>query len=222
MKILTGFLVSILSFVLISDFAWADTPSTHGMLLFGKNPIYLSHLPMFHSPHDYQVILKISLAPIEKDSNLDTFLQEYQNSKNYFTVVPERMDLTKVIDGSKKQFSVTLFEGHFERGGRSIGKAIAVIEKIIFAMKLSPHMPKQNRYLFLGEKDDFYVIHLIESQPSYDAVYAVATPEVPIAERTILIANSSWILDPGKQSAAFNDSDIQLSKTIYTEESDLR
>lgn len=29
--------------------------SVHGMLIFGKEKIYASHLPMFHPPHDYQV-----------------------------------------------------------------------------------------------------------------------------------------------------------------------
>jgi hypothetical protein len=33
------------------------TFGTHGMLLFGEETLYLSHLPMFMSPHNFQVIL---------------------------------------------------------------------------------------------------------------------------------------------------------------------
>mgnify|MGYP003693773227 CR=1 FL=1 len=37
------------------------TFGTHGMLLFGDETLYLSHLPMFMSPHNFQVILAVTL-----------------------------------------------------------------------------------------------------------------------------------------------------------------
>ena len=37
------------------------TFGTHGMLLFGEETLYLSHLPMFMSPHNFQVILAVTL-----------------------------------------------------------------------------------------------------------------------------------------------------------------
>lgn len=40
------------------------THGTHGMALFGgKDALYTSHLPMFHAPHDYQLVLQVSGAP---------------------------------------------------------------------------------------------------------------------------------------------------------------
>jgi hypothetical protein len=43
----------------------AATPSegaaTHGMLLFGEQTAYLSHLPMFGPPHNFQAILEVRL-----------------------------------------------------------------------------------------------------------------------------------------------------------------
>ena len=58
-----------IAFFFISYAAWGqhsipaseDKPATHGMLIFGTNKIYASHLPMFHSPHNYQVILELDL-----------------------------------------------------------------------------------------------------------------------------------------------------------------
>jgi hypothetical protein len=44
-----------------------DQPAVHGMLLVGEETLYLSHLPMFHSPHNYQVILEVRF----KTSTLD-------------------------------------------------------------------------------------------------------------------------------------------------------
>ena len=38
-----------------------DKTSVHGMLIFGKEKIYASHLPLFHPPHDYQIILELEL-----------------------------------------------------------------------------------------------------------------------------------------------------------------
>lgn len=35
---------------------YTDKPSVHGMTLMGTELIYASHLPMFHTPHDYQII----------------------------------------------------------------------------------------------------------------------------------------------------------------------
>src|SRR5215218_7768508 len=34
----------------------------HGMLLIGTTPAYLSHLPMFMAPHDFQVILEVAFT----------------------------------------------------------------------------------------------------------------------------------------------------------------
>jgi hypothetical protein len=41
----------------------------HGMLLFGEESLYLSHLPMFMTIHDHQVILEVTLAHGEKDTH---------------------------------------------------------------------------------------------------------------------------------------------------------
>ena len=45
------------------------TDGVHGMALFGgKDGRYAAHLPMFHAPHDYQVLLPIRLADKAKDA----------------------------------------------------------------------------------------------------------------------------------------------------------
>jgi hypothetical protein len=38
-----------------------DTTGRHGMLLFGANPVYLSHLMMYACPHNLQVPLEVGL-----------------------------------------------------------------------------------------------------------------------------------------------------------------
>ncbi len=42
-----------------------EKPGFHGMVLVGQRRAYLSHLPMFHSPHDYQAVFEVSLGPTD-------------------------------------------------------------------------------------------------------------------------------------------------------------
>jgi hypothetical protein len=58
----------------------ADTPATHGMLLFGTKDIWLSHLPMFHKPHDYQVIMSVTLQKNGQDLHA-AYLADREQSK---------------------------------------------------------------------------------------------------------------------------------------------
>jgi hypothetical protein len=39
-----------------------ERPGFHGMVLVGRRSAYLSHLPMFHSPQDYQAVFEVSLT----------------------------------------------------------------------------------------------------------------------------------------------------------------
>lgn len=39
-----------------------ESPAFHGMVLFGEQTAYLSHLPMFMSPHFYQAIFEVTLS----------------------------------------------------------------------------------------------------------------------------------------------------------------
>src|SRR5687768_7566230 len=39
-----------------------DRPAGHGMVVVGTETVFLSHLPMFMEPHDYQVILEASFG----------------------------------------------------------------------------------------------------------------------------------------------------------------
>ena len=44
-----------------------EEPNFHGMVLVGEKRAYLYHLPMFHSPHDYQAIFEVSLTSDDAD-----------------------------------------------------------------------------------------------------------------------------------------------------------
>lgn len=44
-----------------------EKPNFHGMVLVGEERAYLYHLPMFHSPHDYQAVFEVSLTSDHAD-----------------------------------------------------------------------------------------------------------------------------------------------------------
>lgn len=167
--------------VVAALFAWvgarADQPATHGMLLFGGNVVYASHLPMFHSPHDYQLLMKLKL----EDAPLSFTLMKYNTAKRssatYFTLVPEPMDLAKVVDGTLKTFTAIIFEGHFERGGKRIGPVQVTVAELLYAQKLDgSREPSDNRYMIFGEKGEYFAAHLIDGRPNFDAIARTAQP----------------------------------------------
>ena len=114
-----------------------DPPSVHGMFLFGNDKIYLSHLPMFHSPHDYQAILEVELSQSTKEIYLQS--KKSNPSKTVYTLVPEVFVLPEMIN-NPRPFKAKIFQGHFERGGTSITESITVkISEVIYFKKIDPN-----------------------------------------------------------------------------------
>ena len=152
----------------------SDPPSVHGMLLFGNDKIYLSHLPMFHSPHDYQVILETKLSQPTKEIYLQA--KKSNPSETVYTLVPEVFVLPEMIS-NPKPFKATIFQGHFERGGNPIAGNITVnISKVIYFKKFDPRNshPKKVKYIYFGQEEIFGV-HLITTKPDFDHIVEVGT-----------------------------------------------
>ncbi len=165
-----------ITIALQASLARADMPSTHVMILFGKQATYASHLPMFHAPHDYQVIMKVHLSQYPR---LPEPVDYYNKSSGLelFTLVPAKMDLTKVISGEIKTFEAILYEGHFEKGGKDLGPVLVTVEKLILSAKLDPQaIEKAPQYLIFGEKGEYFATHIIKGMPSFDAVVKVSKP----------------------------------------------
>ncbi len=185
MKFIKGLVLSVL---MSGTMAKADVPSVHGMLLFGDKVTYASHLPMFHAPHDYQVILKLNLEDHPTHSRT---LQLYEKAKadgeTFFTLVPEKMDLSKIVSGEKKQFNAHIFVGHFERGGQKIqGSGVIVnVEAVVLGEKLNGEATQveQKSYWIFGEQGEYFAAHLIQSKPSFDQILKVAQPNTVIIPR---------------------------------------
>jgi len=201
MKFLKGLTLTLM---LAGSAAQADMPATHGMLVFGNKVTYASHLPMFHHPHDYQVVMKIGFVP--SHSNV---LADYEALKakgeTLFTIAPETMDLTLVMSGAKKSFKAQLFQGHFERGGKLLGNVTVKVEKFILNNKLDPAAKETHEYSLFGEQGEFFGVHVIKGKPGYDAVAAVKHPH------TLTVPQCHGRVCPAPEEVLLTDSQLPVT-----------
>jgi hypothetical protein len=146
----------------------------HGMALFGgKDALYASHLPMFHAPHNYQVVIKVHLADPKQDQALRARLA---GKTALWTVAPENFELDRLAPGAArplKRFKADMVEGHFEQGGtaRMKGATVVVDEVLVFrALDAAHRQSPVARYLRVGG----YLVKEIDSRPDFDHIVALA------------------------------------------------
>ncbi len=160
------FLIAIVACSYISYAFSHDHASVHGMIVVGKQKVYLSHLPMFHSPHDYQVILEVELD--------QKGLSEYKKIQGLVTLVPEPFILPDMVK-TPRLFKAEIFQGHFERGGVKKVNVVVSIRKVILSQKLNSagSFPTIQEGFVFGEGEDQYLAHLIHGRPDFDQILSL-------------------------------------------------
>jgi hypothetical protein len=167
--------------VLAVPSAATDRPAVHGMLLFGQERIYLSHLPMFHSPHDYQVILEIAFDENVKAAYLS---DKASSGERVYTFVPEPFVLPEILSG-RNQLSGDVVRGHFERGGKTLLESISArIVRIVHFRRFHPAEPKPSAFqaLLFGTQSELFLAHWIAAAPDFDQVISVKKVQAPPGE----------------------------------------
>lgn len=216
---------------------------SHGMAVFGgRDGLYASHLPMFHAPHDAQVLLRFHLADASVDASLRARLAL---RPQLWTLDPEAFDLRRLQMGSAeplKQFNARFVQGHFERGGveRFVGQTV-VIDEVLLFKHLDFKPPNEGavahsagRYLLLGSGREYFAVKEIDRRPDFDAIVAMkplSVPKRPIGERTTTIEAFTLPTDdlkaptrPALQAALpiKMGRALQVGKTLYFETDDLK
>jgi hypothetical protein len=157
-----------------------DPMAIHGMLMVGTSSIYISHLPMFHSPHNYQAIFEIVID----DASRDKYIEAKQNSmETVYTLVPEAFVLPEMIS-HPQVFKAKIFKGHFERGGQMIASNVNVkISKVIYAKKFEPLdiKPTGSTNIIFGNKSEQFMAHAVTTAPDFDQVMAIGISKEAIA-----------------------------------------
>ncbi len=204
----------------------ADKPSVHGMLIFGTHTIYASHLPLFHAPHNYQVILELEL---NKDAK-EKFIKDQQLHPEFttYTFEPERFVLPDKIN-SKGSFKANLYRGHFERGGVKIADSINIkILAVIFFKQFDPAAPRQANavYLLFGNGKEQFAVHQISNKPDFEQIILVKTGEVSSKPESVILSdiNSPAGVSSNGVSVKIGGKTRQLIllKQLYLEFDDLR
>ncbi|MDQ3235232.1 MAG: hypothetical protein M3Q07_25770, partial [Pseudobdellovibrionaceae bacterium] len=88
-------------------------PAVHGMVLFGDEQLYASHIPMFMIPHDWQALFKVTLNHTSADA-----LKIYKTAhapgtpQAMFTLKPKPFLLPELLEGKIKSFKASLYQGN--------------------------------------------------------------------------------------------------------------
>jgi hypothetical protein len=197
-------LIAALALIATSAGAADVTYGMHGMALFGgKDGLYASHLPMFHAPHDYQVVLQVHVA----DPATDAALRKRLDGKTaLWTIAPEKFELSRLAPQSAsplKQFKADLVQGHFEQGGKTqYVAATIVVDKVLMFHKLSPEQRAGSSasYVQIGNGRQRYLVKQIDSRPDYDHIVAYrAAPAAATEEITISLQG---LREPGAATLA--------------------
>lgn len=168
---------------LLPAFVRAETAmGGHGMAVFGgREGLYASHLPMFHTPHDSQVLLRFHLADAAADKALrDTLARD----PKLWTFDPEAFDLLRLAPGHAqplREFKARFFEGHFERGGKpQAAEQRVVVDEVLLFRRLNPARREaaSGRYWLIGRGSEWFAFKLIDRRPDFDHIVKLDAPQV--------------------------------------------
>lgn len=190
----------------------ADAPNTHGMLVVGTDVIYLSHLPMFHSPHNYQLIFEAGLS--------DAVLAAYRadaarHPDGVYTLAPSAQWVLPATIQPGARFRADLVRGHFERGGTIILPDIEVrVADIVQFRRFEPgKAPAPAQWIGFGRGSEHFLAHRLEGAPDMDQVVQVSQPQ---AEGRAVVLPGAGELQAGDAIPAGT-----VQRVIYTEYGDL-
>ncbi|GAB3105164.1 hypothetical protein [Lysobacter terrae] len=189
-----------------------DPPGEHGMLVVGTDVVYLSHLPMFHAPHDYQLVFE---AALDDDALAAYRRDSRRHPGTYYTLVPTARWVLPDTIREGARFAVDLYRGHFERGGMPIRKqATVTVRRIVHFRRFDAgHAADPAQWFGFGRGHEHFLAHRIEGAPDMDQVVQVSA--APAEGAPVRMPNAGEL----KIGDAVPGGRVQ--RVIYTEYGDL-
>jgi hypothetical protein len=144
------------------------------MVLFGSpaspaspgGRVYLSHIPVFHAPHDVQLILEVTMPSAAGLPR--TF------SDRMYTFLPETLSLDALRTGSLKSMSGTVYLGSFENGGRPLAKVRVDVARVVHQHVLDARdRAAAKSFFLLGGGSEAFAVHAIGGAPGFDQIVRV-------------------------------------------------
>jgi hypothetical protein len=227
-----------------------DEANVHAMLIVGEQTVFLSHLPLFDSPHDYQGILEATFSKPGSDPQSVYFNDRKRSGEKVYTLQPKAFVLPRLAAAQPlRSFSGNVYRGQYEtmkpreQDAARIGKDVQVtVTKVIHFRKFDPAAPKtaQLEYLLFGKGPELFLAHLITRPPDFDQVLPVKSPDhkftdaelgrgVPVAFPDTTNSPSKRLKDMQSVTGQIKAADGGSSKTVqllpgvelYSEEEDL-
>ncbi len=168
----------------------------HGMLLFGEGKIYLSHLPMFDPPHNFQVLLQVTMSGGGPDPRSMYLKDRAATGVKLYTFVPEEFPMSGLIGEFPQPPSVTsfrgsIFRGHFERGGTQLLAGVtAAVDEVVYLAELDrtakPFDGQRLAYLCFGEPGELFLAHTIRNRPSFDHIVPFRFLDPGLADQALV------------------------------------
>lgn len=209
-----------------SSHAADATFGEHGMALFGsKEGLYASHLPMFHAPHDYQVILKIHVA----DARVDAALRRRLGGKPLlWTLAPEKFELDRLAPQAAHpltQFKADLVQGHFEQNGRTqYPAATVVVDQVLLYRQLSPEQNTSAtaRYRQIGDGRQRFLVKEIDSRPDFDHIVSYRAKKHAATDAVTIVKPDLTEPTARALAAALHVKPAAIRGTVYFYTDDLK
>lgn len=162
----------------------------HGMAVFGGlDGLYASHLPMFHAPHDAQVVFRFHL----NDAAADAALRHQLAAKpELWTLDPQAFDLHRLAPGHAQpltEFAARFVQGHFERGGQErYPQQTVTVDQVLLFKRLADvaHIHSAGRYHVVGAGREFFAVKTIDRRPDFDVIVAMQPMPKSVALPTTL------------------------------------
>jgi hypothetical protein len=203
----------------------------HGMAVFGNSAgLFASHLPMFHAPHDTQVIFRFHLRDTAVDSALRKALTE---KPALWTLDPELFDLHRLAPGHPsplRHFTARFVEGHFERGGseRFLAQDVEIEEVLVFrplnAIR-TEGVASAGRYFVIGAPQGHFLVKEIDRRPDFDAIIALrgSKPAPSMWPEVIFIATPEMAVPTrAAMNRALKKHGFSAGRVLYFETEDLK
>ena len=187
-----------------------DGPFSHTMLIVGEQTVFLSHLALFHPPHNYQVILEGTFAKPGSAPQADYFNDRKRTGTKTYTLEPEPFVLPRLADAEPlRSFKANVYRGQFElldprrkESARIAEKVDVNVTKVIHFRKfdLAAAKPSQLEYLLFGKGAELFLAHLITSPPDFDQVLPVKALNQKFTDEEL--SRGVPIVFPGRANSA--------------------
>lgn len=150
---------------------------THGFLVVGQATLFLSHLPMFMAPHDYQVVLQVSMRSADFDPREKYLADQAASKSTVYTFKPEELSLIEFVSADADRLprvtmNGSLFRGNFfvKEGPEFAKNVTAMVDRIIHFRQYTPTVMPEGplEYLYFGRGTDTFLARYVTRPPDFD------------------------------------------------------